>query len=350
MIRPARLLACLLCSIPLFAQKKVTPHVQAKAPQKTIRFQGAPQFTQDELLAAAGFNPAARLTAVEIKARAKQLNDTGFFAVIRFSNDSKGLLFSLTPASQLYPMHLGNLPLQPGKGLDDKLHARFALYHGMLPASGSTDDGICKSFEEMLAGEGFKATVKAALTSGLGPQKLTAVDFSVVTPPVKIGAIQLVGVSPAMESKVNALVEGQRGNDFDTENTALGLKRSIEDLYQDQGYAAAAVDVSRIDPSSQESNEAIEIPFFVNVTEGGIYKLGAITYPNDALVSRADVQKILARFQPGSGRPLDQFLFAVEDAYRARGYIDCIRRSTAFIQRRHAHRELHDRDRSRTAL
>src|SRR5579863_2075613 len=155
MIRPARLLASflLLCSLPLFAQKKAAPHAQTKAPQKTVRFQGAAQFTQDELLAAAGFNPTARLTAVEIKARAKQLNDTGYFAVVRFSNDSKGLLFSLTPASQLFPMHLGNLPLQPGKDLDDKIHARFPLYHGVLPAGGTTVDGICKSFQEMLAAE-----------------------------------------------------------------------------------------------------------------------------------------------------------------------------------------------------
>lgn len=326
MIKTAGLLAVflLVCPVPLLAQKKAPPHAQGNGPQKAIRFQGAAQYSQDELLAAAGIKPGARLTAADVKLHAKQLNDTGFFAVVKFGNDSKGLLFTLTPASQLYPMHLGNLPFTPGKDLDDKLHARFPLYRGLLPASGSTDDGICRAFEEMLAGEGFKATVKAALTSGLGPQKVTAVDFSVVSPPVRIGAIHLAGVSPTMQARVNTLIDGQIGNEFDTENTALGLERIIEDLYQDQGYAAAAVDVSRIDPSSQESNEAIEIPFFVTVTEGGIYKLGAITYPNDALVSRADVQKILARFQAGSGRPLDQFLFAVNNAYRARGYIDCI--------------------------
>ena len=317
MNKPVRLVAVLLlCSLQLLAQKK--------APPRAVRFQGATQYSQDELLAAAGIKAGAHLTAAYVKAHAKQLNDTGFFAVVKFSNDSKGLLFTLTPVSQLFPLHLDNLPLNPGKDLDDKIHARFPLYHGLLPASGSTDNGICQEFEEMLAGEGFKATIKASLTSDLGPKKITAMNFTITAPPVKIGAIQLAGVSPAMQVKVNTLVEGQTGNEFDTENTALGLKRSIEDLYRDQGYAAVAVDVSQIDPSSQESNETIEIPFFVNVTEGGIYKLGAITYPNDALVSRADVQKILARFQAGSGRPLDQFLFAVNDAFRARGYIDCI--------------------------
>jgi outer membrane protein assembly factor BamA len=327
MTKSARPIAAivLLCSLELIAQKKATPHVQAKSPPKTIRFQGAPQYSQDELLAAAGVKPGARLTALEIKARAKQLNDTGFFAVVRFSNDSKGPLFTLTPVTQLYPLHLDNLPIEPGKDLDDKLRAAFPLYHGLLPASGSTDDEICQTFEQTLASEGVKATVKAALTSDLGQQKMTAVNFIIASPPVHIGSIHVAGVSPAMQLKVNTLVEGQTGNEFDTENTAAGLKRSFEDLYQDQGYAAVEVDVSRIDPPvvvSGGADPAIEIPFSVTVKEGGIYKVGAINYPPDALVSRADVQKILGKYPAGSGRPLDQFVLAVNDALHARGYLD----------------------------
>ena len=304
----------LLCSLPLLAQKK--------APPRNVRFQGAAQYSQDELLAAAGIKPGARLTVADVKAHARQLNDTGFFAVVKFGNDSKGLLFTLTPASQLYPMHLDNLPLKPGKDLDDKIHARFPLYHGLLPASGSTDDGICQMLEEMLAEKSVKATVKTSLTSGLGPKKITAMNFTITSPPVRIGPIQLAGVSPAMQAKVNTLVNGQTGNEFDTENTAIGLQRSFEDLYQDQGYAAVKVEVSKIDPPVV-SDAAIEISFSVTVTEGGVYKLGTINYPADALASRAEVQKFLAKYQAGSGRPLDQFVLAVNDAYHARGYLDC---------------------------
>ncbi len=247
----------LLCSLPSLAQKKA--RAQRKAPAPAIRFQGAPQYTQEELLAAAGFKPGARLTAAEVKARAKQLNDTGLFAAIKFSSDSKGLLFSLTPASQLYPIHLDNLPLQPGKDLDAKLHARFPLYHGLVPASGSVLDGIRQTFEEMLAAEGVKATVKAALTSGLGPQKITAIDFTITSPAVRIGPIQLSGVSPAMLSKINLLAAGQTGNPFDTENTAIGLQHAFEDLYQDQGYAAVEVSVTQIAPVV-DSDQSVAIP------------------------------------------------------------------------------------------
>jgi outer membrane protein insertion porin family len=311
----------LLCTLSSLAQKKASP-TQRKAPAPAIRFQGAPQYTQEELLAAAGLNPGTRLSATQVKAHAKLLNDTGLFAVVKFSSDSKGLLFSLTPTGQLFPMHLDNLPLQPGKELDAKIHARFPLYHGLLPASGSILEGIRQMFEETLAGQGIKATVKAALTSGLGPKKITAIDFTITSPAVHIGPIQLSGVSPAMQAGANTLVAGQTGNAFDTENTAIGLQHAFEDLYQDQGYAAVQVSVTQIDPPTI-SGQSVAISFAVAIKEGGVYKLGVISYPADALVPRSEVEKVLSKYQAGSGRPLDLFLLAVRDAYHARGYLDC---------------------------
>ncbi len=304
----------LLCSLPLLAQKKVPP--------KAIRFQGAPQYTQQELLAAAGLKPDARLNFREVKAHARQLNDTGLFEEVKFTSNSKTVLFTLTPSSQLFPMHLENVPLTPGKELDAKLHERFPLYRGLLPASGSMVEGICRTFEEMLVAKGVKATVKAALTSGLGPQKLTAMNFTVVSPAVHIGRIQLAGISSAMQAKASLLASGQTGNGFDTENTAIGLQHAFEDLYQDQGYAAVQVDVAQIDPPIV-SDQSLDIPYTVTIKEGAIYKLGTIDFPAGALVARADVEKILSKYPTGSGRPLDLFLLAVRDAYHAHGYLDC---------------------------
>jgi outer membrane protein assembly factor BamA len=315
MTKQATLIAALLlCSFPSLAQKKLPP--------RSIRFQGAPQYTQQELLAAAGLKPDSRLSPNQVKASAKLLSDTGLFAVVKFANDSKGLLFSLTPSSQFFPMHLDNLPLKPGKELDDQLHQRFPLYHGQLPATGSMVEGIRKSFEDMLTVQGIKATVKAALTSGLGTQKITAVDFTVTEPSVRIGAIQLSGVSPAMQAKAGSVVSSQSGNAYDTENSGPGLQRTFEDAYQDQGYAAVHVEVAQIDPPKVD-NQGLEVPFSVTIREGDIYKLGAINYPADALVPRAEVARILSKFQNGSGRPLDLFALATRDAYHSRGYLDC---------------------------
>jgi len=317
----ALIAAFLLCALPSFAQKKnSTPPKKAAA--SAIVFQGAPQYSQDELLAAAGLTPNARLNSAEVRARAKQLNDTGLFALVKFTSNSKGLVFTLTPAAELFPIHLDNLPLKAGKDLDSRLHERFPLYHGLVPATGSMLDGVRQELEEMLAAEGVKATVKAAPTSGLGPKKITAMDFTIASPAVRIGQIQFSGVSPAMQAKADGLGSGQTGNAYDTENSAIGLKHAFEDLYQDQGFAAVQVEVTEVDPPTV-SDQAVDVPYKVAIREGGIYKLGTIDYPADALVPRAEVQKVLSKYPAGSGRPLDLYLLAVRDAYHARGYLDC---------------------------
>jgi len=218
-------------------------------------------------------------------------------------------------------MHLENVPLTLGKELESKLHERFPLYRSLLPASGSMVEGICRTFEEMLAAEGAKATVKAALTSGLGPQKLTAVNFTVVSPAVRIGRIQLAGISPAMQAKASVLASGQAGNTFDTESTAIGIQRAFEDLYHDQGYAAVQVEVAQA--SLTVSDQSIDVSYAVTIKEGGIYKLGTIDLPASALITRAEVEKTLSKSQGRSGRQLDLFVVAVRDAYSAHGYLDC---------------------------
>jgi outer membrane protein assembly factor BamA len=303
----------LLYSIPFAAQKKTAP--------RAIRFQGAPQYSQQELLAAAGLKADARVNPREVKARAKQLSDTGYFAEVRSSSDSKGLLFTLKPASELFPMHLENVPLTPGKELDAKLHERFALYRGTLPNGGSIVDGICRTLEEMLAAKKVKATVKATLTSDLGPKRITAMSFAVVSPAVHIGRIELTGVSAAMQGKASLAANGQTGHDFDTENTAVGLERAFKELYQDQGYAAVQVDVGQGD--ALVAGQSIEIPYTVTIKEGGIYKIGSIDLPAGGLVARADVEKIVSKYPANSGRPFDLFILAVRDAYHAKGYLDC---------------------------
>lgn len=72
----------LLCSLPSLAQKKTPP--------QAIRFQGAFEYTQEELLAAVGLKPGTRLNSAQVKAHAKQLNDTGLFKEVKFTSDSKG--------------------------------------------------------------------------------------------------------------------------------------------------------------------------------------------------------------------------------------------------------------------
>src|SRR5208337_4971996 len=145
--------------LPLEAQKFLP---------KTIQFKGDPEYSDQELLAAAGLKKGAVLTSAEMNEHSKRLMDTGVFDTLTFKFDGQDLVFILVPSSTLYPIRLENLPLTPGKDLDAVLHDRFPLYHGKVPAEGGLLDNVRAALEEMLAAQGIKASVKATPSGSLG--------------------------------------------------------------------------------------------------------------------------------------------------------------------------------------
>ena len=121
----AAALACL--AIPAYAQQFIP---------KSIQFNGDPEYSKDEFMAASGLKKGAVLNYAQMNEVSKRLMDTGMFASLTFKFDGQDLIFQLTPADQLMPIHFDNLPLAPGPQLDTKLHQQLPLYHGKVPSEG----------------------------------------------------------------------------------------------------------------------------------------------------------------------------------------------------------------------
>jgi len=128
---------------------------------KTIQFKGDPEYSTEEMLAASGLKKGETLDYAGMNECSKRLMDTGMFASLTFKFDGQDLIFQLTPADQLAPVHLDNLPIAAGAELDARLHQKFPLYHGKLPSEGGLLDQVRGELEAMLAAEGIKATVVA---------------------------------------------------------------------------------------------------------------------------------------------------------------------------------------------
>lgn len=310
------LTAVLLCwaSLPGAAQKFLP---------KTIQFKGAPEYSDQELLAASGLETGVELTAAEASHHAQQLLHTGLFASVGFKVDKGDLVFTVTSA-KLYEMHLENLPLTPGKELDAALHDRFPLYRGEVPASGGLTEQVRQALEEMLAAKGVKAAVAVAAYGDPRRRKVAAVTYSIATPPVRVGAIHLEGVSAAMREDVSIAANRQTGTTFDTENSEKNLEQAIEPIYAGKGYAAAKVHASRAG-NPVVTAEAINVPFSVTVDEGRTYKLGSVHLPPNALVTQAEIDRA---FDSNSGDTakgpvLRTTSFMIAARYKSKGYLDC---------------------------
>jgi outer membrane protein assembly factor BamA len=302
----------------------VRPAVSQKFLPKSVKFQGDPEYSDAELLAAAGLKKGVVLGYAEMQDYCKRLLATGAFSTVAFKFDGQDLIFLLTPSTDLFPVRLENLPLTPGKDLDAKLHDQIPLYHGQVPAEGGLTDDVAAALQKMLAAEGLQATVTATTAADQFTHKVVAVSYSITMPPVLIGVAHLDGVSDAFETRVRSVLNEAVKNPFSTTDSASNLERAVEQFYSDQGYAAAKVQVARSgDPTT--APEAITVPFAVQVEEGRVYTVTSIQLPPGVPVTQAEIDKTLAPM-PG-GPPLGVRVRTIwtlmASRYHAKGYLDC---------------------------
>jgi outer membrane protein insertion porin family len=305
----------LAASIPVPAQKFLP---------KTIQFTGDPEYSNQELMAAADLKKGVVLNVDEMKSHSKILMDTGVFDTLSYTFNGQDLVYKLVPSPTLFPIRLENLPLAPGKELDAKLHDRFPLYHGKVSSAGTLLESVRGALQEMLATQGIKVTVTATPFGTPGTKNVTAMKFTIESPPVLVGTIQLDGVSQEMQSRVRSVVDRQKGEPFETENTEKKLERILYTLYVEEGYAAVKVHANRSDVPVVAS-DAIAVPFSVVVQEGRLYKLGTIHLPPSSLVSQEEIDKAISGYgnTAAKGQILSYTLFQIVSRYKSKGYLDC---------------------------
>ena len=294
---------------------------------KTIQFKGDPEYSERELLDAAGLKKGAVLTSADMNEHSKRLMDSGVFDNLTYRFDGQDLIYFLKPAAQMFPIRLENLPLTPGTELDAKLHSRLPLYHGKVPVEGGMLDEVRNQLEQMLAAQGITATLAAVPYSDRKTARnaaITAISFSIVQPPVRIGSIHMDGISPAMSEKILPILKEAAEQSFDSANSPANLESVLRSFYEDQGYASAKVHATRSgDPVV--SLDSIQIPFSVTVDEGRQYKLGAIQLPPGSPVEKAEIDKIINNpaTSPQRGIGLRSVWLLISRRYKSKGYLDC---------------------------
>jgi len=321
-----------LTILVLFGSSEIT--AAQKFLPKTIQFKGAPEYSDQELLAAAGLQKGKILAFADMKDHSQKLMDSGVFETLSFKFDGVDLIYTLVPHTELYSVRLDNLPLTPGKELDSALHDRFPLYHGKVPAEGGMTEQVRQALEEMLAAKGIKATIAAMPYTGLKLHEVTAISYSITTPAVRLGELHLEGVSPEMQDKVKAVADRTRKNSYDTESSAGSIEHTFALFYAEEGYAAVNVHAEQ-SGNPVVSSDAIEIPFNVNVKEGLHYKLGSIHLPSGELLMMDAINKTAGAISYKSGGmsetmsvkggvALRTALIYVTGDCKSKGYMDCV--------------------------
>ncbi|MGH9562853.1 MAG: hypothetical protein ACRD3S_15480, partial [Terracidiphilus sp.] len=143
------------------------PAAAQKFQPRSILFDGDPEYSQQELLSAAGLKKGIVLSYSEMQDYSKRLLASGVFSSVAFKFDGLDLTFMLVPSSDLCTVRLENIPLTPGPELDSRIHELVPLYHGRVPSDGGINEDVRAALEKLLAEEGLQASVMATTGSNL---------------------------------------------------------------------------------------------------------------------------------------------------------------------------------------
>lgn len=273
------LLAAALCSISMAHAQKFQP--------KSIQFKGDSEYSDRELMAAAGLKLGDMLTSAEMNQHSQRLMDTGLFEGLTYKFDGQDLVFQITPASQLYPVRLENLPLGSATDLDARLRQRLPLYHGRVPGEGGVLNDICAALQDELKALGMQTTVGASPFSDPVSHKVTAVGFSITSPGVLIGEIKPEG---PLDAGAATLIAKTVGMPYDREGSPQLVEKYVKDAYREMGYLEADAHAVPL-PTPVISADAIRIPFQVTAATGPLFKVTAIQLAPGMPVTQADFDR-----------------------------------------------------------
>jgi outer membrane protein assembly factor BamA len=329
----------LLLTAVVFLSASLPAAAQTFLP-KTIQFKGVPEYSDQELLAAADLKVGVEIPYSEMKAHAQKLLDTGLFDSSSYSFNGTDLIFTIVPSSALCTVRLENLPLAPGKELDAALHERVPLYHGKVPSEGALTEQVRQALQEMLAAKGIKAIVAATPFIDPVSNEVTQISFAVTAPPVQLGEIHLDSASASLDpaaQEILAILAKLTGSAYNMKGSPSQIEASLSNYYRDKGYLEAAVHATAQN-APVITPESVRIPFLVSVSPGALYKLAGIQLAPGLLITQADFDR-QSHIHSGDVASLqyvrENWKF-LERYYRGKGYMEASILPTAHFDRAQA--------------
>ena len=288
-----------------------------------IAFNGAPAYSQSQLLAFTGLKPGAATSQQLLQDVAQRLSDTGLFDEVNFTYNSNGITFTLkpTPASSMLPVRFANFVWWQDDELERMLKARVALYNGAaVPVHGNMRESICAALTSMVAEKGLTGASVSTIP-GIS-QTGDILVFNIDSPPVLIHSLALADTSPAMQSNLAYIMQDIAGQPWDAATSFNDIASRVIIVYRDQGYLDAAITKqSHATPSISTNN--VQLDLTASVIEGTQYHVSQLAWPGSDLISTADFTK-RSKLKPGdidSPTALRAALKLLSDAYGTKGYI-----------------------------
>ena len=299
----------------------------ATAVLREIRADGLKAVTESQVVTMSGLQTGAEAGRDELQAAADKLVQSGLFAHVNYNFQSRadGLVvtFHLDEAERI-PAYFDNLPWFTDGELNDAIRAKLPFYDGTLPTAGAVVDEAAEAAGEFLATHGLQAAIEHQVISNPNGDG-NIQEFHIDGATLKISSMEFSDASLNSSKMVQQQLAELKGKPYSRMAIDLFLTEQVRPIYQKQGYLRAKLGPPEIRLTGNPNQKLPEqIPVFVPVTPGAIYKWKGVEFSGNSLLSTVTLTSDLA-LKDGDvadGMAIEAGLDRIREEYAHVGHLD----------------------------
>jgi outer membrane protein assembly factor BamA len=304
----------------------------AAAPASTaalrdIRADGLKSLTVAQIAAISGLQTGAQVGRDELQAAADKLLQSGLFAHVRYNFQSRadGLVvtFHLEEAERI-PTYFDNLPWFTDGELNDAIRAKLPFYDGKLPPAGAVVEQAADATGAFLAAHGLQAAIEHQVVADPNSDG-NVQEFHIDGAALKISRMEFSDAGLNSSRMVQQQLAELKGKPYSRMAIDLFLAEQVRPIYQKQGYLRARLGPPEIRLTGNPNQKLPEqIPVFVPVTPGSIYKWKGVQFSGNSLLSTVTLASDLNLKvdEVADGMAIEAGLDRIREEYAHVGHLD----------------------------
>ncbi len=292
-----------------------------------IRTEGLKTLPEAQVIALTQLEKGAQVGKPDLQAAADRLLQTGEFAKVNYTFQTRGdgltVTFRLEEAPRV-PIYYDNLPWFSDSEIADAIRKKVPYFDGTLPEAGAVVDQVGDTLKELLASHQLSVTVEHELL----PNPLA--DGNVQVFRVDGGSFYIASVEfgdPAVASShvVQQQLSDVQGKPFSRMTIDLFLSEQLRPFYLQRGFLRVKLGPPEVRLTGNPNQKLPDqIPVFVPVATGAVYHWKESQWSGNSVLSTITLSNEIG-LKPGdvaNGIQIEAGWDRAREEYGHRGYLD----------------------------